>query len=187
MVKNPDVRELLTQSLLELLDTEPIQNISVRAIADNCSVSTRTFYNHFFDKHDLVNYVYCTMNESCWFENGRKCSLEEFLTNWAHQSSTTYRNFFINTFTYHGQNDIRESIHKKGVRDLARLLEWTGYADVIDEQVQSMLSFYMYGLISTFEEGLRLPEYDFKKWSNQRGLIYLPKPIYEYLSAEPIQ
>ena len=50
MVKRTSTKELIAQSLVELGEAQPVDKITVQDIADNCSVSKRTFYYHFADK-----------------------------------------------------------------------------------------------------------------------------------------
>ena len=58
MVARPTSKDLLVQSLYELMREQPYEQITVRAIAANCGLSQRTFYNHFKDKHELVEWSY---------------------------------------------------------------------------------------------------------------------------------
>lgn len=68
-----DTKTIFGNALLELLAGTAINYISVRQITEICGLSSRSFYNYFADKFDLMNYVYYCANESCWFENGKPC------------------------------------------------------------------------------------------------------------------
>lgn len=174
---------LLAASLLELLDKQPIQKISAREIAANCGLSTRTFYNYYRDKNELVSQIYCDMSESAWYTNGKLNTLEEYLSAWIYHAHTDYLNFFINTFAYRGQNNLRETIHKKGVADLIRLIQANGHWDAVTQDAERSLSVYMYGLIGYFEETvLTSPQNaDLKIWSEHQAQECLPKSIYDAL------
>ena len=50
-------KERIVQVFAKLLDAVPYESITVLQIADACGVSRQTFYNHFFDKNDLVNWI----------------------------------------------------------------------------------------------------------------------------------
>ena len=43
---------------MKLCVMKPIQQITVEDIVHDCGMSKQTFYNHFKDKFDLMNYVY---------------------------------------------------------------------------------------------------------------------------------
>lgn len=49
MIQKRTARELLLTAVTELLETQDIEQISVKDIAAHCGVSTRTFYNCFID------------------------------------------------------------------------------------------------------------------------------------------
>lgn len=48
---------LLSKSLLELLEVKAFNSIKVNEICDHALVHKTTFYNHFDDKYDLLNYI----------------------------------------------------------------------------------------------------------------------------------
>ena len=70
MVKRMTTKELFGASLLELAETTPLQKITIGAIAENCGMTTRTFYNNFLDKFDLINWIYIHQLEEAYRELG---------------------------------------------------------------------------------------------------------------------
>ncbi len=54
MIMKPDAKEILFQSLEELIQYKNINNITVQQIIDNCQMSRSTFYRNFKDKFDLM-------------------------------------------------------------------------------------------------------------------------------------
>lgn len=48
--------KLLSNTLLELLEKEPLEKISTMKICKTAEVPRATFYNHFEDKYDLLRY-----------------------------------------------------------------------------------------------------------------------------------
>lgn len=55
---------LLAKSLLELLEKKDFGDIKINEICDNALVHKTTFYNHFEDKYDLLNYVVHDIHEN---------------------------------------------------------------------------------------------------------------------------
>lgn len=53
-----DTKTKLYDSLLELARKKSIDKITVKQIAENCGVTSQTFYNHFSDKYEMVNWAY---------------------------------------------------------------------------------------------------------------------------------
>ncbi len=57
-------RVLLSKALFELLETTPFEKISVMDICEKAMVHRATFYNHFTDKEDLLEYSIDEIKES---------------------------------------------------------------------------------------------------------------------------
>jgi len=56
-------RQYFEESLLELVEFKPFERITVREIAENCGMTTRTFYNYFQDKYGLILWTYSSRFE----------------------------------------------------------------------------------------------------------------------------
>ena len=57
-------KELIIQALLELLNERPLFRITVKDIVERCKVNRNTFYYHFRDIPDVVEYVWRWI--PCW-------------------------------------------------------------------------------------------------------------------------
>ncbi len=53
-----DIKEILANGLLELCEEIPLESITIKQLLDKTKVSRQTFYNHFKDKNDLIQYIY---------------------------------------------------------------------------------------------------------------------------------
>ena len=51
-------KKALSHALMELMKTESFQKISISDICDGCSMNRKSFYYHFKDKYDLVNWIF---------------------------------------------------------------------------------------------------------------------------------
>lgn len=51
-------KRVLGESLKDLMQKTPLAKISVGDITEHCSINRQTFYYHFKDKYDLVNWIY---------------------------------------------------------------------------------------------------------------------------------
>jgi len=49
-------KELISESLLDMLAVKPLNSISISEIAENAKVDRRTFYRHFKSKNDVISY-----------------------------------------------------------------------------------------------------------------------------------
>ena len=53
-----DVKSIIVDALLELCEEKPLQKITIGDIQEKSGISRQTFYNHFKDKLDLIQYIY---------------------------------------------------------------------------------------------------------------------------------
>lgn len=93
-------KELIQESLIELMESRPFDKISVRDIVKECGITTRTFYNHFRDKCDVVASVYIDTVSP---------HLMNSLENWHEMKSRIIMDrlsFYSSAFAYSGQNNL---------------------------------------------------------------------------------
>lgn len=53
-----NIKALLANGLLELCEEMPLELITIKQLLNKTEVSRQTFYNHFKDKNDLIQYIY---------------------------------------------------------------------------------------------------------------------------------
>ena len=51
-------RNTLANSFKELMKDNDFSKISVADICRNCNINRKSFYYHFYDKYDLVNWIF---------------------------------------------------------------------------------------------------------------------------------
>ena len=54
------IDEVLAESLKELSKSRPIEKITIKEITDKAGVIRPTFYNHFQDKYELLEWIITT-------------------------------------------------------------------------------------------------------------------------------
>ncbi len=144
-------KQILARSLEKLLMEKPITDITVREIAGNCGLSTRTFYNYFADKFDLMCFYYYTLNEACWYKQGKPRSLASFYRKWITEGAPE-RRIALNMYAYVGQNDIREFVISKTFSDFYRLFLWAGHPELLkDPTTFDVIVLLVYGFTGTME------------------------------------
>lgn len=55
-----NIKELLASALLDLCEKEKLESVTIQKLLSRTGVSRQTFYNHFRDKNDLIQYIYLT-------------------------------------------------------------------------------------------------------------------------------
>ena len=53
-------KRALALAMKELMKTTPFSKISVGDICEKCEMNRKSFYYHFKDKYDLINWIYST-------------------------------------------------------------------------------------------------------------------------------
>ncbi|MFT5872775.1 MAG: putative dihydroxyacetone kinase regulator [Clostridium sp.] len=100
-------KKALAVSIKQLMDTAPLAKISIQQIVNGCGLSRKTFYYHFKDKFDLVNWIYYTeVSESI-----SDCNHYENWTDGTYRTLSYLmknKSFYINALNTPGQNAFSE-------------------------------------------------------------------------------
>lgn len=144
MVIRKSSKELLIDSVLELLSEYPLEKITVSKIAENCSLSKRTFYYHFSDKYDLANKAYYYQMCRYCEENKGTLTLHGFLLHLAdfiHEHHT----YFSHLAQYKGQNNIADFniIH---MREMFIQIIEESFKDEVSSDLFNVITFYIVGM-----------------------------------------
>lgn len=109
MSRTNKTKLLLAQSLMELMETTPLERISVNDIVDQAGVGRNTFYYHFEDKFDLVNWYFQSGITQFLVEHGHYSNWPELL--WDMESYFRENKvFYTNALAYTGQNCLMDYI-----------------------------------------------------------------------------
>ena len=124
MPRSNQTKHLLAESLQELMVTTPLEKISVNDIVDHAGVGRNTFYYHFEDKYDLVNWYFQSGITQFLVERGAYTSWDSLL---AAIKDYFWENkvFYCNALAYNGQNSLQKymfdylcSIFEQNAREL---------------------------------------------------------------------
>lgn len=99
-------KRALASSLKELMETTPFTKISVSDICEACDMNRKSFYYHFKDKYDLINWIYYTECIMVLKQKGYHTGwdLLEDLCAYFYENCSFYRK----TLTVEGQNSFSE-------------------------------------------------------------------------------
>jgi len=99
-------KKALAASMKELMEEMAFSKISVSDICGKCGMSRKSFYYHFKDKYELVNWIFYTDFISI-LEQGKE--MNEYVL--IHEICTYFyqnRAFYTNAFDVEGQNSFTE-------------------------------------------------------------------------------
>ncbi len=99
-------KRALAAALKELMKTKPFSKISVSDICEACDMNRKSFYYHFKDKYDLVNWIYYTECVTALKEKDYRTGwdLLEDLCAYFYEN----RSFYRKTLYVDGQNSFSE-------------------------------------------------------------------------------
>jgi len=99
-------KQVLAQSLKELMNERSFLKISVGDICTHCGMSRKSFYYHFQDKYDLMNWIFYT-EFAATLQLPAEISSQQLLLNicsYFHKEQAFYRN----ALSVNGQNSFQE-------------------------------------------------------------------------------
>ena len=99
MSRTNKTKELLAQSLTELMVTTPLEKISVNDIVEHAGVGRNTFYYHFEDKFDLVNWYFQSGATQFLVTRGHYASWSTLLTD-LEEYLLQNKTFYVNALAY---------------------------------------------------------------------------------------
>lgn len=119
----------LADSIKQLMAEKPFAKISVGEICDRCSMNRKSFYYHFKDKYDLVNWIFDV--EFLSF-----IQLGSYATGWAILTDVcryfySERVFYKNALSVDGQNSFKDHLRESLEPLIAAMSEdlMTGVSD----------------------------------------------------------
>ncbi len=160
---------MITQGLKSLLETKPFSDISVGDISKQCNISRNTFYYHFKDKFDLINWIFHTeitpiIEKTTDIEhwNDGLLSLCQYMQ--------TNRTFYMNVLEFQGQNSFSECLMDFYQHFISSIISTAQQKDILSQdQISQIARFYAHGLTGAILD-----------WAKE-GMISDPKPTVEML------
>lgn len=108
-----DVKELMADALINLCKTKLLDKISIHDLQEKTGISRQTFYNHFKDKYDLIQYIFLTRIVEDWDESNINLDFGETIIN-AFKHYEKYQSFLKQAFQMNGQNCLRDYMIEHG-------------------------------------------------------------------------
>ncbi|SHJ47662.1 transcriptional regulator, TetR family [Anaerocolumna jejuensis DSM 15929] len=145
-------KNALAQALKSLMLHQPINKISVKMVADTCSVTRHTFYNHFHDVYELLGWIFENevieeLDEHCSLSNWKEGLL--IVLNYTQENRT----ICVNTCKSLGREHLEMFLCKTFttvltgvIEDISRDLKFT----VEDGKKTEVSEFFSYAITGEF-------------------------------------
>lgn len=182
MIIRPTTKELLAASLKELSARKPVDKITIREIAQNCGFTSKTFYNHFQDKYDLIAWIYSTFAEKIMSRIGKdgyewRDSLTDGLKYFL-ENREFLKNLVLHTG---GQDSFINYVAQFNMKILADYIRRSQNLETLPQDLEIYVKVYCYGTVCTFCELLMkpapIPDEEFVRLIEKA----LPEPLKKYL------
>lgn len=141
-------RNTLANSFRELMKDNDFSKISVADICRNCSMNRKSFYYHFHDKYDLVNWIFDRDYSGFVYHNKGGTFLLRELCNYFGENSIYYRK----VLEIRGHNCFWSHLHNR----FYRILE----ANKKDEMNDFKINFYSDAIVAAINCWLRTQTMD---------------------------
>lgn len=149
-----DTKQIFVDAIVELSKTKPIEKITIQNIVDCCGAGRQTFYNHFSDKEELIEYVYlCDRKkgeEILKNDYTLKKHMVEILNLCAEK-----RQFYIRAYSIHGQNSLSESVFGAAVEYYEKLVAQKAGKEALDDDMKVAIRFNCYGELGLVKEWIK--------------------------------
>lgn len=140
-------KKAVATSLKDLMKKKDLQKISVSDIVGHCGINRQTFYYHFKDKYDLVNWIYYNEVVAAVIHNNNSEDWSDVVLG-VLLGMQREKNFYINALNVTGQNAFQDYFFDVTKNILTGLIdstnEETGYTE---EEKDFFVEFYCYGLV----------------------------------------
>ncbi len=179
MIRQKTTKDYLMESAAQLFSKHPIEKVTIMDICENCGLSTRTYYNYFRDKYDIINRCYVERFEEHVRDHLDTMTFHGLMIYLAEEVCKS-PDFFRNVFQYTGQNNIRMSSVEPLVRLYVAVIENEHSVTLSEEEVNA-LYFFLYGILAYVEVLLQRPGVPDPKKSSSFCEKAVPGILQKYL------
>lgn len=152
MKQSPKI--VLANSIEQLLKTKSFDNVTVGDIADNCGLSRTTFYRHFKDKYDCMNWVYQSRIARIVEENSDIASWKNLIYQIA-VFLYEKKEYFAKVNNYTEQNSLINCIHQCGMDYATSMVQKQHPGGSVSREDYYLLHMYMTATVECINIWLR--------------------------------
>ena len=148
-------KKAISYALKDLLKTNPFNKITINDIAKHCDINRQTFYYHFLDKEDLVEWI-CKeeMGNIVHFQDSNKTWQEKFLS--VFELMLKERIFIINIYHSVSLEILRENLYRLVYPIIYEEIAKISEQDQIAEQEKIFITdFYKYAFVAIVLEWVK--------------------------------
>jgi AcrR family transcriptional regulator len=120
-----NIAKAVENSMLDLIETNRLENITIEMICEHAEVSKTSFYRYFKDKYDLVNQIYDSIMPSNIDQTGKNIKWTEMMMI-IFDSLGKNRNFLRQAYLCDDFNDLKKHTFDFNQKIIRTLIENKG-------------------------------------------------------------
>lgn len=167
----------LAGAMKKLLAEHPVDKITVKQIVDCCDVTRPTFYRHFKDKYDLVNWYFDKLAQKSFKQMGVSLTLREGLIK-KFEFIKGEGEFFSAAFSSESQNCLMEYDYECIYQFYKEIIQKKGM-EQIPEDIRFLLEMYCRGSIYMTVEWAKTGMKDSPEMMAEQLIEALPPKLHE--------
>ena len=155
-------KKLIAESFEVLMEKHPFEKITIRMITDQAGLIRPTFYNHFQDKYDLVEWIFCEniiREVESLLDHGMVQEAIKFLFTGIHRN----RHFYSKLLQVTGQNCLEEVMGRHFYELFRKSIEQRGIKKLPKNRVlnvDTLSRYYTLGLLTSIKAWLLMGDED---------------------------
>jgi probable dihydroxyacetone kinase regulator len=176
-------KNAIANAMKQVMEKVPFDRITTADIINICGISRKTFYYHFQDKYDVVNWIFSTeivdgILETTTFDNWMEGSLK--LCHYIRNN----KKFYKSAVNSNGQNCFIQFLHNLTEMQLRKLC-----IDAIEKQILSeedikfLVEFYYHAFIGVFTLWIKEDMKDSPELLVDRWIGVVDKSLEHYINS----
>jgi Transcriptional regulator len=142
----------LAASLKKLLEKKTLDKITVKDITDDCGVNRQTFYYHFHDVYDLVEWIF-TQEAKKYMSDGINAKNWQEVVTELMQGLLDDKRFIMNTYYSLNRRQLEQFMQKLARPAILDLVKQVAEDRKIeDEDVEFVADLFTFGLVGILTE-----------------------------------
>ena len=139
-------KKALAASLKKLLEQKPLSKITVTDIAEDCEINRHTFYYHFRDIYDLVEWIFCTEAEKAIGGNNTYDTWQQGVER-LFKYALDNKKFILGTFRSVSKEQLMFFLKRQLFRVVNKVVEEQAvHLDISEKERTFVAEFYTYTL-----------------------------------------
>ena len=183
-VSNANItEEAIANTMKQLMEETPFDHITTADIINRCGISRKTFYYHFQDKYDLVNWIFSVEVIDGILKNTKIDNLSECYLNLCRYIRDN-KTFCTNAINASGQNCFIQFLYGYVDKQINILCK-----DAINKKILSsddikfLIDYYYYAFIGVFKTWINTNMKDSPEVIVKRWVSLVDKNLEHYISA----